>query len=286
MTPGSSEAAGGAGDSGFGGLDLALPDPLRHELERVDRDVAALAGELATDGRIARGRRTRRNVADALVELLREGDPDPTAKIVAARAAVSLRLVFHHFADMDDLYHFVAALQLRRQWSDMPRLSSRLSLASRIERTVAHRAVLFEEISPVRRTLACRAPSSPAIAQAIAAADNLLLEGLRTTFAPEISELAPALRGEYLAALDASSSWEIWERLRNPSGLGVRAARRLMTRLLTVLCTRPAGAGGARAHLTGPALAAPSVAGADPDENGQAGGSSNDHAGENGNGSA
>ena len=121
--------------------------------------------------------------------------PIPPPRSVAARAGVSLRLVFHHFADMDDLYHFVAALQLRRQWSDMPRLSSRLSLASRIERTVAHRAALFEEISPVRRALACRAPSSPAIAQAIAAADNLLLEGLRTTFAPEISELAPAAPG-------------------------------------------------------------------------------------------
>jgi AcrR family transcriptional regulator len=239
VTPGSSEAAGGAGDGGLGGLELALPDPLRHELERVDRDVAALTGQLATDGRLDRGRRTRRNVADALVALLRAGDPDPTAKAVAARAGVSLRLVFHHFADMDDLYHFVAALQLRRQWTTMPQLSPRLSLASRIERTVAHRVVLFEEISPVRCALARRSPSSPAVAQAIAAADNLLLERLRVTFAPELEELAPILRGEYLGALDASTSWELWERLRGASGLGVRAARRVMTRMLTVLCTRP-----------------------------------------------
>jgi AcrR family transcriptional regulator len=148
---------------------------------------------------------------------------------------VSLRLVFHHFADMDDLYHLVAALQLRRQWSGMPRLSSRLSLTSRIERTVAHRAALFEEISPVRHALARRAPFSPAVAQAIAAADNLLRESLRATFAPELTELAPAVRAEYLGAIDASTSWELWERLRRVSGTGVRAPRRVMTRMVTAL---------------------------------------------------
>ena len=184
-----------------------------------------MAGELATDGRLARGRRTRRNVADALVALLQAGDPDPTAKAVAARVGVSLRLVFHHFADMDDLYHLVAALQLRRLWSGVPRLSSRLSLTSRIERTVAHRAALFEEISPVRHALARRGPFSPAVAQAIAVADNLLRESLRATFAPELTELAPAVRAKIWARSSASTSWELWERLRGMSGTGVRAPR-------------------------------------------------------------
>ena len=71
--------------------------------------------------------------------LLRAGDSDPTAKAVARRAGVSLRLVFHHFADMDDLYQFVGALLLQRQWAEMPQLSPKLSLPTRIERTVAHR---------------------------------------------------------------------------------------------------------------------------------------------------
>ena len=128
-------------------------------------DLAALVAleEPARDGRVARGQRTRRNVAEALMELLRDGDTDPTAKAVARRAGVSLRLVFHHFADMDDLYQFVAALLLRRQWADMPQLSPRLSLSTRIERTVAHRAALFEETSEIRRALVCRAPTCPAV---------------------------------------------------------------------------------------------------------------------------
>ena len=164
------------------------------------------------------------------------GDPDPTAKTVAARAGVSLRLVFHHFADMDDLYHFVAALQLRQQWSQMPRLSPRLALHTRIDRTVAHRATLFEEISPVRRALTRRAPASTAVAQAIAASDHLLLENIRVTFAPELAALPATGRAEQLGALDTAASWEVWERLRTRSGVGVRTARRVMARVVGALC--------------------------------------------------
>src|SRR5271170_3542067 len=160
MTPRSSAAAGGVGDAGKEGAGL---------------DLAALIAleEPGRDGRVARGQRTRRSLAEALVQLLRDGESDPTAKAVAGRAGVSLRLVFHHFADMDDLYQFVGALQLRRQWADMPQLSPRLSLSIRIERTVAHRAALFEETSEVRRALVCRAPTCPGVGQALAASDDL-----------------------------------------------------------------------------------------------------------------
>src|ERR1700728_1526736 len=159
MTPRSSAAAGGAGDAAPG--DAAKQGAALDLATRLARE------EPARDGRVARGQRTRRSVAEALMQLLRDGESDPTAKAVARRAGVSLRLVFHHFADMDDLYQFVAALQLRRQWADLPQLSPRLSLPTRIERTVAHRAAHFEEISAVRRALVCRAPTSPAVRRAI-----------------------------------------------------------------------------------------------------------------------
>ena len=106
----------------------SLPDLLPPEFALAELDAQDDPESTVTDGRVARGLRTRRNVAEALIELLREGDQEPTARAVAQRAGVSLRLVFHHFTEMDDLYHYVAALQLRRQWSDMPRISSKLAL--------------------------------------------------------------------------------------------------------------------------------------------------------------
>lgn len=223
MTTGSSATAGGVGDIEVGRA-------------RVDLEALVALEEPARDGRVARGQRTRRHVAEALMELLRAGDPDPTAKSVARRAGVSLRLVFHHFVDMDDLYQFAATLQLRRQWVDVPQLSPRLSLSTRIERTVAHRAALFEETSQVRRAMVCRAPMSPAIRQALAAADHLFRQDLQATFGAELTALPASTRAEYLGAMETGASWEAWERLRTTSGMPVRAARKVMSLILEKLC--------------------------------------------------
>lgn len=236
MTAGSSAAAGGAGDAG-GGRDIAPPGLPAPGRAAPDLPAVAVLEEPASDGRVARGQRTRRSVAEALVALLRGGDPDPTARAVATQAGVSLRLVFHHFADMDDLYQFVAALQLRRQWSEMPRLSPALPRPTRIERTIGHRAALFEETFAVRRALARRAPSSGGLRRALAAADTLLLEDLKVTFAPELAALPPGPRAEYLGAIDTCTSWEAWERLRTTSGVAVPGASRMMSLMLTTLCT-------------------------------------------------
>jgi AcrR family transcriptional regulator len=227
MTPHSSAAAGTAGDAVPGHAGKGPPA----------LDLAALITleEPARDGRVARGQRTRRSVAEALMQLLREGESDPTAKAVARRAGVSLRLVFHHFADMDGLYQFVGALQLRRQWADMPQLSPKLSLSTRIERTVAHRAALFEETSEVRRALVCRAPTCRGVGQALAASDDLFREDLKATFAPELAGVPATSRAEYLGALDTGTSWEVWERLRATSGVAARDARRVMSLILEAL---------------------------------------------------
>jgi TetR/AcrR family transcriptional regulator, regulator of autoinduction and epiphytic fitness len=250
VTPSSSAAvAGGAGD-GDARLDLDLPRLLSRACAPLDIEGSRGGERAPTDGRLARGRRTRHNVAGALIGLLRAGIPDPTAKEVATQAGVSLRLVFHHFADMDDLYHFVACLQLRCQSASMPDLSPRLALGTRIERTVTHRAALFEEIAPVRRALARRAVSSAGVVEAVGVADALLLEGIRTTFAHEIGALPSALRLEFLGALDTAASWEAWERLRATSGLGVPAAKRVMARMLLSPSARHAGTAGRREPAT------------------------------------
>jgi TetR/AcrR family transcriptional regulator, regulator of autoinduction and epiphytic fitness len=207
------------------------------ELTPHEPDYSPWPDEPASDGRVARGQRTRRNVADALCQLLRDGEPDPTAKAIAEQAGVSLRLVFHHFADMDDLYLYVAALQLRRQWTDLPRVSPKLSLPTRIERIVSHRTTLYEEISPVRRAVARRASTSAAVAAAVASGERMLHENLKHVLAPELAQLPAGINEDHLEAMDIASSWEAWERMRRGSHLPVRSAKRVMARTLTVLCS-------------------------------------------------
>ena len=100
-----------AGHGGRTGMVSAADADSAASAAGAEAAILALDDDPSSDGRVARGQRIRRNVADALVVLLAEGDAEPTAPAVAARAGVSARLVFHHFADMDDLYHYVTARQ-------------------------------------------------------------------------------------------------------------------------------------------------------------------------------
>jgi len=52
---------------------------------------------IITDGRRARGERTRVRVLEALVALAEEGQVRPGAQQVADRAGVALRTVYHTF---------------------------------------------------------------------------------------------------------------------------------------------------------------------------------------------
>ena len=63
----------------------------------------------ADDGRLRRSERSRELIADALYELLAEGDIEPSAQKVADRAGVGIRTVFRLFSDMDALYATVNA---------------------------------------------------------------------------------------------------------------------------------------------------------------------------------
>src|SRR6202040_367201 len=72
------------------------------------------AQHVVGDGRVARGERTRRSLAEAMISLLEEGDAQPTARRIAERAGVSLRLVFHHFDDLEAIYSELADRQAER----------------------------------------------------------------------------------------------------------------------------------------------------------------------------
>src|SRR3954470_18279608 len=52
------------------------------------------------DGRTARATRTREAVVSAVLDLVNEGNPKPTAREIADRAGVSLRSVYVHFDDL------------------------------------------------------------------------------------------------------------------------------------------------------------------------------------------
>ena len=85
-------------------LDSYLSVLGSEDAEILRSDIASLLADVRpADGRMARSHHTRRAIVDAMRALHAEGDLRPTAPRVAARAGVSLRTVWQHFADMEAL---------------------------------------------------------------------------------------------------------------------------------------------------------------------------------------
>jgi TetR/AcrR family transcriptional regulator of autoinduction and epiphytic fitness len=185
------------------------------------------------DRRVARGEETRRRLAEAMIALLEEGSPQPSAREIAEHAGVSLRLVFHHFEDMEQVLRAAVAIQVERHWSRLEPVSGSAPLDERIERLVRQREALYEAIAPVRRAAARTEQVSPTVAAELARGRRQLRHGLEGAFSAEAASSGSQPK-ELLDALEAACSWETWELLRARIGLSRTAARRVVSR--TVRC--------------------------------------------------
>jgi AcrR family transcriptional regulator len=179
------------------------------------------------DGRVARGERTRQALAEAMIALLEAGDPQPTARRIAERAGVSLRIVFHHFEDLESLLRAAVDIQRTRHWHRLQAVDTTLCLAARIDAVTRQRASVFEAVSPVRRAAQQMEASSPTVAAQLARLRSALRSQLEAAFSPELARLPGPAARHALDALDVSLSWETWAQLRS-LGRPAVACRRTM----------------------------------------------------------
>jgi AcrR family transcriptional regulator len=179
---------------------------------------------------VLRGERTRDAIADALLELLEAGVPQPTARQIAERAGVSLRSVFQHFDDLEALYAACVRHQYARIAPLMSPIDPDLPLTERVEAFAAQRARLYERIAPVRRAVRTASPTSPALRDGL---ERMTVEHRRdveTLFAPEV--VRRESRREVVAALEVATSFDTWDHLRQAQGCSVTVARGAVARLL------------------------------------------------------
>ena len=193
--------------------------------------------EATTDRRVARGEETRRRLAEAMIALLEEDVAQPSAREIAERAGVSLRLVFHHFEDMEQVLRAAVAVQVGRHWNRLQPVDPSLPLDEKVHRIVRQRETLYEAIAPVRRAAARAEAESPTISTELARARRQLRRGLEAIFESELS-VSP---DESLDALDVAASWETWDLLRTRMGAGRAAARRVVVRMMTSLLENQGG---------------------------------------------
>jgi AcrR family transcriptional regulator len=193
---------------------------------------APAAADRPADRRTARSAATRTAVVDALLSLIEAGDLRPTAPRIAARAGVSLRSVFQHFADLEALFAAAADRQTEKIRGLGTRLEASGPLERRVTAFVAQRRRILEAIAPVRRAALLMEPFSAEIQTRLARARALGRVELQRVFAPELAGRRGAARAEVLAALAAASGFSAWEALRAHQGLSVTRAERVMSRTL------------------------------------------------------
>ena len=189
------------------------------------------------DGRTARASRTRDAVVDALLSLLSDGELRPTGSRIAERAGVSLRSVFQHFEDLETLFAAVAARQSDRIDSMRSPVPSSGQLSERVGAVVDERARVYELIAPVRRAAVLQEPFSPTLRRGRDRLERVGASELNDVFATELAALPSASRRDTTAALWAATSWETWEHLRAHQQLGLAAAKRAVTCMITALLT-------------------------------------------------
>ena len=168
-------------------------------------------------------------IADAALDLIRDGHLRPTAGQIAERAGISERLVYHHFSDLEGLFRAVVERQLDALDQRVPAVPTSGPFEVRLRALVDVRGDVNEWITPVRRASVVREPFSLTLAanRAMLNAGNRHQVG--EVFAAELAEREPADADDLLAALDLAFSWSAWNALR-VRGSSVEQARRVVER--------------------------------------------------------
>lgn len=191
-----------------------------------------MAATSFTDGRTARAARTREAVVESLLALIEEGKPRPTAREVAERAGVSLRSVYVHFDDLEDLFtaaahrHFERIRELVRVVPDFGPLDDR------IEAFAAQRARILDATDNVRRAAVLQEPFSPALGNVLKLARQLSRAEIEHVFASELARHEGMDRERLLIAVEVVASGGTWESLRRHHGLSHAAAGDVVARTL------------------------------------------------------
>jgi AcrR family transcriptional regulator len=192
------------------------------------------------DGRAARKAATRDAIADALLDLLKAGNLRPTAREIAAHAGISLRSVYVHFDDLEDLFCVAAARQFDRVAPLLEPVAAEGPLRTRVEGVVRHRLELYAEFGAVLRATELQAPFSPTLQRLLAGGHVASRRELERVFAAELAALTPSVQRGTLAAIDALTASATYERLEHDHELARPELESALVNAIVAVLERPA----------------------------------------------
>lgn len=172
-----------------------------------------------TDGRAARKAATRDAIADALLDLLAAGALRPTAREIAQKAGISLRSVYVHFDDLEDLFCVAANRHMSRIAPILRTIPATGTVRERAEALMQQRSRLYAQMGNVARATQLQAPFSPTLERIVNNAHLRARKEIESVFAPELASLTPARRDRLVALLDVITGAHSWDVLCGSHGL-------------------------------------------------------------------
>ena len=182
------------------------------------------------DGRRLRSQRSRQQIADALMKLVRAGNFLPRSQELAEVSGLSLRTVFRHIEDMESLYRDLTEQIEAEVMPILLRPYVCTDWKDQLEEAVAKRAEIYEKILPVKMSADLRRFRS-----------EVLMESYRRSAALERAQIKAVLPAslsgdaELLDAIDLALSFESWRRMRYDQNLPPEMAQKIMLRLVRSL---------------------------------------------------
>jgi AcrR family transcriptional regulator len=163
-----------------------------------------------------------------MLEIVREGDADPSADVVAERAGVGRRTVFRLFSDMEGVYREMHAVMVERLQPMFAAPFAAATWRERVDELIERRAKIFEIMLPIKSASDAHRYRSAFLQTEHRKITKLQRDAL-------LSVLKQKLAAEKIDALDLTLSFEAWRRLRQEQGLTIKQAQatlRLITRAL------------------------------------------------------
>lgn len=189
-----------------------------------------IAPDTQTDGRRQRSDVNRRRIAEAMIDLVFDGETAPSAERVAERAGVGRRTVFRLFSDMDGVYREAHALMVARVRPILEDPITGATWRAKLDQMIERRARLFEEVLPIMAvTDALRGPSE-FLEQDHQNVARMLRSVLLFVVPKTVSEDRTLFE-----AIDVSLSFEAWRRLRQEQHLSAKVAVAVMKRMVAAL---------------------------------------------------
>ncbi len=166
------------------------------------------------DGRVVRSDRNRQAIIDALIELVGNGNLQPTAEQLAEQAGFSTRTVFRHFSDLEHLFAHMGERMRAELAPIVEKEVPKGDMARRVNDVVELRCRVYERLAPYIHAGDIQLWRSPTIrAQRESMRHDLNVELLR--WLPEMEHATSDL----VDAINMATSFGAWDSLRGLQGL-------------------------------------------------------------------